>query len=296
MNRDLIRRVDVPFTRWQRGLTFEPKTHGKWADAPPEITDPIRQRQTELIDAVTDGTVALSQYLRTQLGLGSDQPIEAPPFPRPALTPSEYKEPPVQLEEELGMAWRDMLEHRKALASSPLFWLLCHISWIDEGRFGGDGLALEEALLSGGDARERRIRNFLRRTGGLPHVRGNTSVFSDCPLARAWWRFHLADEVERTTQGRIGSKAAHWLFHCHRQSWETLVMLSLKRITTINQPRARAAIAHHLGVRVQTKGRFDQNDVKAVATGLARVSLRRSLDYTPLEELYDMEVTELATA
>ena len=289
MNRSLIGRADAHFTRWQRGLIFERKIHGKWEEAPVEVTGPVRERQTELIDAVMEGPSELVRYLRTQLGLEGRQKIEAPPFPR-ELTPSEYKDPPVELEEELGTAWRDALEHRAALASSPLYWLLCHIAWIDEGRLGPDGLALEDALLSGTDAREGRIRNFLRRTGGLPHVRGNTSVFSDCPLARAWWRFHLADEVDRTTEGRIERTAAHWLFHRHRPSWEKLVMLSLKRITTINQPGARAAIAHHLGERVRTNDRFDEKDVEAIATGLARVSLRRSLDHTPLEELYEMAV------
>ena len=67
-------------------------------------------------------------------------------------------------------------------------------------------------------------------------------------------------------------------------------MLSLKRITTINQPSARAAIAYHLGERMRTNGRFDQKDVEAISTRLARVSLRRSLDHTPLEELYEMAV------
>ena len=290
MNRNLVRTADASFTRWQRDLIFEAKVHGKWDKAPSEVTEPIRRRQTELVDAVTDGPTQLARYLRTHLGLQSGDKIEAPPLPRRELTPNEYREPPVQLEEELGVAWKSALGDRPALASSPLFWLLCHVVWIEEGRIGGNGVSLERALLSDANTREGQIRNFLRRTGGLPHVRGNTSVFSDSPLARAWWRFQLADEVSKTTEGRIARKAAHWLFHRHRPSWETLVMLSLKRITTINQPRARAAIAHHLGVQVQTHGRFDQNHVKAIATSLARVSLRRSLDYTPLEELYGMEV------
>lgn len=289
MNRNLVSQADAAFTKWQKGLIFEEKIHrAKWDDAPEEIRAPIRERQSELIDVVRGGPAELVQYLRERLGLESDQTIEAPPFPRRELTPSEYKDPPVELEKELGTAWNEALEHRAALASSPLFWLLCHIVWIEDGRLGADGLALEEALLSGAKKRERRIRNFLRRTGGLPRVRGNTSVFSDCLLARSWWRFHLAGEVNRTTEGHIEAGVAHWLFHLHRPSWETLVTLSLKRVTTINQPGARAAIVYHLVGRVRTNGGFNQGDVKAIATGLARVSLRRSLDYTPLEELYEV--------
>ena len=290
MNRDLLRRADVRFTSWQRGLVFETKVHGNWDDAASEVKGPIRQRQTKLIESVSDGPVPLGRYLRTVLGLTGDEQIAALPFPRKALTPNEFREPPVELEQELGEAWKSTLGFRPALASSPLYWLLCHVVWIEEGRLGDSGVPLEQALLSGSDAREAQIRNFLRRTGGLPRIRGNTSVFSDCLLARAWWRFRLAEEVAETTGGRISREAAHWLFHCHGQSWETLVTLSLKRITTINQKHARAAMAHHLGARVQTNGGFDQNDVKAIATSLARASLRRSLDYIPLEELYEMEL------
>lgn len=288
VDRDLLRRTDASFTRWQREMVFEPKIHGKWDKAPSTITGPIQQRQTDLIDAVTDGPDKLALYLRIQLQLAHGKKIEALPFPRRALTPNEYREPPVELEKELGQAWNSVLERRPALASRPLFWLLCHVAWIKEGRIGDNGLSLEEALLSGRDAREARIRNFLRRTGGLPHVRGNTSVFSDCPLARAWWRFYLAGEVEKTSEGQLDRETVHRLFHRHRQSWETLVMLSLKRITAINQPRARAMIARYLQVQLQTNGQFDQSDVRVIATALARLSLRRSLDHTPLKELHEM--------
>ena len=288
--RKLVRKANAGFTRWQRGLIFEAKIHGKWDNAPAHVKEPIEQRQTELIGATTDGPVQLSRYLRTQLDLEPDEKIETLPFPRRALTPDEYREPPVELEEELGNAWKSVLEGLRGLSSSPLFWLLCHVAWIEEGRIGDNGSSLEQALLSGTNAREGQTRNFLRRTGGIPHVRGNTSVFSDCPLARAWWRFHLAYEVDKTTGGKIDRESAHRLFHRHNQSWETLVMLSLRRITAINQPHARAALAHHLKIRVQTNGRFNAKDVKAIATSLARVSLRRSLEYTPWKELSEMEV------
>ena len=172
MNQDLLRRADACFTSWQRGLVFETKVHGKRDDAASEVKGPIRQRQTKLIEAVSDGPVPLGRYLRTVLGLTGDEQIAALPFPRKALTPNEFREPPVELEQELGEAWKSTLGFRPALASSPLYWLLCHVVWIEEGRLGDSGVPLEQALLSGSDAREAQIRNFLRRTGGLPHIRG----------------------------------------------------------------------------------------------------------------------------
>ena len=121
-------------------------------------------------------------------------------------------------------------------------------------------------------------------------MRGNTSVFSDCLLARAWWRYRLAKEVEKTTDGRITRTVAHKLLHRHRPSWEKLVMLSLKRLTTINQPSVRAAIVHHLSLKEVANGKFNQNDVETIATGMARASLRRSLDHTPMRVLHEMQV------
>lgn len=289
MNRTLIRRVDARFTRWQRELIFEVKRHGKWDEAPSEVTAPIRERQERLIASVRGGPSQLGQYLREELGLGSADKIEAPPLPRDALTPSEYREPPLPLEREIGKEFKSSMSSRRAQASSPLFWFLCHIVWIEQGSLGTNGHTLQEALLGGRKKREARIRNLLRRTGGLAHVRGNISVFSDCPIARAWWRYALADEVARTTEGLIDQSAAHWLFHKSRECWETLVLVSLRRLTTISQAHARAAITQYLGEKVRTtSGGFDKKDVEAVAMTLARLSLRRSLDHTPLEELYRM--------
>ena len=289
MNRKLIRRVDAKFTRWQQELIFEVKRHGKWDEAPSAVTAPIRERQERLIASVRGGPRQLGQYLREELGLGSADKIETPPFPRRALTPNEYREPPLPLEREIGEDFKSSMSSQRAQASSPLFWFLCHIVWIEQGRLGSNGHALKEALLGGRKKREARIRNFLRRTGGLAHVRGNISVFSDCPIARAWWRYALADEVGCTTEGRIDQTAAHWLFHKSGQCWETLVLLSLRRLTTISQAHARAAITHYLGEKVRTTGKgFDKKDVETVAMALARLSLRRSLDHTPLDELYQM--------
>ena len=106
MNQDLLRRADACFTSWQRGLVFETKVHGKRDDAASEVKGPIRQRQTKLIEAVSDGPVPLGRYLRTVLGLTGDEQIAALPFPRKALTPNEFREPPVELEQELGEAWK----------------------------------------------------------------------------------------------------------------------------------------------------------------------------------------------
>lgn len=285
MNSQLVGKAGPRFSRWQRGIIFEQKRHGKWDKAKPEVKDPIRERQEELHAAVESGAEGLIAYLRRRLGLAPGTEIEAPPFPRPRLQPGEFREPPIELEEELGAAWKDHVRPRAA--SSPLFWLLCHIAWLEEDRFGRTGHDLAEAFTAGhGDrTREGRTRNFLRRTGGLPVARGNTSVFSDCPLARAWWRWYLSGQVERTTDNRVTARRAHEVLHSNRPAWEELAMLSLRRIVVVNQPRARAAIVSRLDRRLKQAGKINASDVKAVAGTFARQGLRRSFEHTSLEQL-----------
>ncbi len=281
----LLAKAAGPFREWQSGMIFRPKHHGKREHADSRARASIRRRQEELTDAVAGGAHGWGIYLRNKLGLSPDGEFGAPPFPRKELMPLEAREPSRELEEELAEAWKGRVRPR--MASQPLFWLICHIEWIEQGRFGSAGRRRAGAFTDGRGEKtiEGRTRNFLRRAGGLPVARGNVSVFSDCPLARAWWRRHLAEEVERTTQGRLTSGNAHEVFHANRSAWEELAMVSLRRMTVVNQPRARAAIVWKLNRRLQSRGRIDHRDVAAVAGSLARQGSRRSLEHVPWQEL-----------
>lgn len=122
-------------------------------------------------------------------------------FGRPGAG-DDLRRPSPELETELAAPW-GMIPPRLALY--PLFWFLCHIAWIEEGRFGYTGRRLADLFLKGGrsSTREAQTRNLLRRTGGLAPVRGRVSVFTDCPLARAWWRHRVAVQVEEASDGRV---------------------------------------------------------------------------------------------
>ncbi len=287
MNRRSLDKAGPPFTQWPRGIIFEQKRHGKWEDADPRVKDPVLRRQEELQAAISGGAHGLSVYLHSKLQLTGVE-IGAPMFPRSELTVREYRYPPVELEEEIGEAWRGVVQ--PSLALRPLFWLLCHIEWLEQRCFGTSGHRLAEMFTAGHRDKklEGRTRNFLRRTGGLRDIRGNTSVFSDCPLARAWWRFHLAEQVERITTSigaRINRRTAHRTLHTNRPAWEESVMLSLQRITVINQPRGRAAIVRELDRRLESKGRIRKTDVQEIALVFARQGLRRSFEHTPWKDL-----------
>ncbi|WP_419861457.1 hypothetical protein [Candidatus Palauibacter sp.] len=284
MNEAILDRVQAPFSAWQRDIIFEKKKYSTGKDEGAVQQAQVLTRQKKLEAAVSSGPKALGRYLRTKLELGADETIGAPIFPRPKLTPGEYLNPPVLLEAELSGAWADDISPK--WGSRAVFWLLCHIEWIEQERLGGAS-DLNEALMAGPSSGgiEGRTRNFLRRTGGLPVVRGKTSVFSDCTLARAWWRHRLAEEIADATDNEVPAATAHRVLHANRPAWERLVMLSLRRLTVINHPRARAAIVRELAERLRMYGAIDQQQVLAIAVSLARLGLRNSLDHVGTETL-----------
>jgi len=284
MNEAILDRAEAPFAAWQRRVIFEKKKYGARQDKGAAQQARVLVRQEKLEAAVAGGPRVLGRYLRAKLEVGVDETIGAPIFPRPRLTPGEYLNPPVLLEAEISGAWADDISPK--WGSRPVFWLLCHIEWIEQERLGRAS-DLNEALMEGPSSGgiEGRIRNFLRRTGGLPLVRGKTSVFSDCTLARAWWRRRLAEEIQEATDNEVSAATAHRILHASRPAWERLVMLSLRRLTVINHPRARAAIVKELAERLRMYGAIDQQQVLAIAVALARLGLRQSLDHVATDML-----------
>ena len=259
------------FSEWQQSLAA--RNNKALTD---EARADIEARQRTLLAAVADGPDALASHLRARLGLEAGAEIGAPPLPRTALTPAEFRDPPIGLERELAAAWEGLVEPRRA--AQPLFWLLCHVEWIGQGRIDD----IEAALTLGGErTTDRRTRNFLRRTGGLPHVRYNVTALSDCPLARAWWVRRVAAEASRASDGALGVEEAHEALQGHRQVWETLALLSLRRVTAINHPRARAALV----AAIAEHGLTDDSVVRSVASALARHALTRSPEHVPWSEL-----------
>ena len=198
------------------------------------------------------------------------------------LLQTNSRDPPRELENELAQAWRGQMQ--PAQASQPVFWLLCHIDWLEQDRFGADRLA--SSFTASAVSLDDQTRTFLRRSGGLPHIRGNISVFSDCPLARSWWRCRIVDAVVDDAGGEISREDAHRVLHDYRPVWETLVRLSLRQITVINQPRARAALVAAL-IRRDRPG---PETVQRIAMALARHGLTRSLQHTPWPELQEIAV------
>ncbi len=287
----LLARTRPVFDRWQKDMIFEVALHGQWEAADPQVKALVRRRQQELRSAVDGGYRALGSYLRRKLQIGRYETIGAPPFPRAELAPAEFLQLSAELETELAEAWLGPVG--PGLASQPLFWTLCHLEWLEEGRFGVTGKRLHEAFLLGGGGsgrpRERETRNFLRRTGGLHAARGARSVFSDCPLARAWWRHRLAEEVERAGSWRTPRATASHVFGADNQAWEQLATSSLRartwHSTCINQPRVRAAIVKRLAERFEQTGSIGRKDVLEIVQAFDRQDGWWSYEQVPWDEM-----------
>ncbi len=282
----LLDQVQDAYIRWQRGIIVEQKRLRKMGPAQAKrARERIRRRQRELRRAVDAGAADLGSYLRSALGLGHDLTFRVLPLPG-GVTAAQYRYPSLALEEEVGRLWRDRVHAN--LACRPVFWMLCHIQWIEEGCLGWGGPELARALCEGRPATlEGHTRNFLRRTGGI-FVRGNVSVYSDCTMARAWWRDRFAGRVARATAGSaeaLSCREAHIALHHDRSAWEELVLASLRRHTVINQERARAQVVRYLHRLLQQGERINSSHVKEAVARLAHHGKQRSLQLTPWEEL-----------
>lgn len=283
MNRLLIHRTRRRYEEWQRSCVFRQNVHGKWEGADRQVKAGVRRRQEELVAAVHGGADRLGVFLRQKLGLDAGERIPAPPFLLDHLSAGDLLRLSPAQEEELAGAWKGIPSR---LASRPLFWFLCHLAWIEEGRFGCTGKRLAEAFLLRGASptREAMTRNFLRRTGGLAPIRGNVSVLADCPLSRAWWRSRVAAEVERASEGRVARATALRVLN-PGPVWEQLATAWLRRTVVANQPRGRAALVALLDRRLHRRGKLARADVKEALEEVARRGERRSFAHTPLDQL-----------
>ncbi len=278
---------------WQKSLTYEKKQHrDPNSEQAVQRRQEVEENQARLIGAVEAGPEAARDYLLHE-ALGVDDAALArlamPSLPR--LTPGEMSRLPIHAEREVARALDGQIT--PAHAAEPAVWALCHAVWISDGVFGAD---LAAVFLDGPRANtsEARTRNFLRRTGGLRHVRGNTSPLDDCPVSAAWWRRHIAREVasvvaaETSVSSELDADTAHKVLH-NREIWSNLVTMSLRQVTAVCAPRARAALVtalHNHGATVsgsKAARALTQGAIRA----LGRLSHSHNLTETPWQHLVD---------
>ncbi len=309
--------VIVRHADWQAGLITKSKKKAASTDddnqdeSEAETQDEIiADRQAALIAAVGEGPDATHAYLRRELGDDAPDDSELPSLTT-ERTNGEMATPPVEVEVD----WhRDLGGSTlgRNLASEPAFWTLCHAKWISQGTFGADVFAV--FCNGGADTPENQTRNFLRRTSGLHAARGAVSVLNDCLVSRGWWRVELATEIYRTLEHErsqlSGAPAAVRARvpelsreQVHRILWPPVVWPNLvgelvRRVASVNAPRARAAVVAALAERGlltdgPNKGRVTKAELLSCVAALGQLAHSYSLHSSPWERLVDTAVAGL---
>ena len=215
------------------------------------------------------------------------------------MTESEYKDPPPDTEQALYVAWSSLAP---AVACRSTFWANLTIEHIRAGRIQSAFLAANGGNLPGGAERidfaldEKKgqgpkqiddcVRTVLRRLGGLREVRGNRSIYVDCPFARAWWRERFATQAASSDPQIEFSVRA--VLRTNQTYWEKLIDRIVFRNSTFGSENIRSAFLRALARCVET----DPSSELTGSAGLQRLC-RRVTTYQGARELSILGDTEL---
>ena len=195
---------------------------------------------------------------------------QLPLCPHP-LTEDEFKHPPSSTEDELYQTW-SALEPRIACRSS--FWANVTLAHIEHGVIQAGYLASDHGGGSSGQVRidsalhegsekaiDACVRTVLRRLGGLPEVRGNRTVYSDCSFGRAWWRERLVGQMS----GGSPERAQHVrsVVRISSTYWEHLVDLLVSRNSVLGSENIRNTLILSIADMIR---RFPRSPVSGTST------------------------------
>ena len=288
MSKSLLDLIDLQiYEDWQKSLIYEQNRFpDQESDEAVSKRQSVMEKQDRLASAVNTGWAKTTQYLFKELNISDEERAlrEVPQLPNP-LTTGEMNHLPAHAERELAIRLHNTLTRSEA--AEPAIWTLCHAVWIHRGMFDRN---LSEVFFEGPKANtsEARTRNFLRRTGGLRRVRGNTSPLVDCPISAAWWHYYVACEVSEIAQGEgmaLTVETAHNVLRI-KEIWENLVTMSLRQVTSVCSPRARAAVItvleRHCTSMPQSVRRAQ---IQGAIRELARLGHSHSLRHVPWNRL-----------
>jgi len=208
----------------------------------------------------------------------------------PKMTESEFKDPPSDTERTLYESWETVTP---AAACRSAFWAHVNLEHIRKRRINSVYLAANGGSLSGGAERiddvlqdgtakgpqrvDSCVRAVLLRLGGLPEVRGNRTVYVNCPFARAWWRERLVRQAAHADAEKADS--IRKLIRIKQAYWEKLVDRIVTRSPTFGSTTVRSAFVKTLADFVQA----NPDSALAKSDGLVRWGLRASAKQGSLE-------------
>lgn len=217
----------------------------------PKIDSGLRggDEQREFIRLVKDDAGAFCARLRSW-GLTAGQ---APPVMDEALSEREFLDPSWSTECAIAATWGALPVR---LAARPETWVRVHVELIEQGKIESSYLAagtrgepghsqIAHALRRNNSKKvDDRVRDVLRRLGGIVSDRANRTAFMDCPLAKAWWRHRYAQEAHRVFLRHSPEDLSRALRKPFR--WERLVEDMISRLTVIGDSAIRPALVQCL--------------------------------------------------
>ena len=251
-------------------------------------------RQREFLGIVRD----TGAFLEHVSAIATEGTVDAELASEP-MTESEYKDPPPGTEQALYTAWAALTP---SVACRSTFWANLTIEHIRAGRIQSAYLAANGGNLPGGAERidfaldethgqgpkqiDECVRTVLRRLGGLREVRGNRSVYVDCPFARAWWRERIATQAA-SGDARIES-GVRAILRTNQTYWEKLIDRIVFRNSTFGSKNIRSAFLRALAQYVLAS----PTSKLTSSMGLQRLC-RRATTYQGARELSILSDTEL---
>ena len=191
------------------------------------------RRQNVLAEAAKKGTPDLMRYLQGQLNTAAGflRPGASIPIPSRRLSAQEMLRPPPQAAARISQTLAGVLPSD---AASPAFWTAVHIQWaqcsIIDQQWSRELVGRDDNATA---------RNVCRYLGGLPHIRGKTSVLSDCPISAVWWQRRTALRIAAVEECELTETR---LLEILSEVWIPLSGDLVRRVAVMNQPRALAAL------------------------------------------------------
>ena len=270
---------DTDYSKFRKELLRDPKGN---------------DRQKQFLKIVRDTTT----FVNHVSSIPTDGTVD-PALALEPMTESEYKDPPASTEQTLYTSWSAL---PPAVACRSTFWAKLTIEHIRAGRIQSVYLAANGGNLSGGAERidfvladatgqgpkriDDCVRTVLRRLGGLPEVRGNRSVYVDCPFARAWWRERMVDQAANGNAQTAAVVRA--VIRTNQTYWEKLIDRIVFRNSTFGSVNIRSAFLRALAQFVQSSSTSELTS----SPGLQRLC-RRAATYQGSRELSILSDSEL---
>lgn len=281
--------VDTDYTRFRRNLLRE-----KGSD-----------RQREFLQSVRE----TSQFLDYVANLPTIGSLEADLAPYP-MTESEFKDPPADTERELYASWSDVTP---SVACRSTFWACLTLEHVrnrylesvylaaNGGNLPGGAeridVALNDATAQGSQRIDSCVRAVLRRLGGLPEIRGNRSVYVDCPFARAWWRERMVEQVARGDEEVAAQVRA--VIRISQTHWEKLVDRIVFRNSTFGSVNIRNAFLRALGQLLDSdpgSGLWNSSTLQRICRRATAYQGSRELSILDDDELDELMQTVVSAA